>query len=173
MPIMNTNVLNVQLDSQDAQMPERQNEGDAGYDLVATGVEYKDKYGIYMYDTGVHVEIPEGHVGMIAPRSSIYKRGLMLANSVGVIDRGYRGEIKVLFIPIHRTRTSKQSILTQGQPDSTPDRSGMGIGHTPYEVGERIAQLLLMPVSTPETAEKSSLSQSERGEEGFGSTGDQ
>lgn len=165
--------FNVQLDSKKAKLPERQNIGDAGYDLYATDVEYKEERGIYMYDTGVHVEIPKGHVGMIAPRSSVYKRGLMLANSMGVIDRGYRGEIKVLFVPIHRTRTKMpkgKNGVTDGV--SLSERRRGGVGHTPYQISERIAQLLLMPISTPQPVQNN-LSESERGEGGFGSTGNE
>jgi len=164
--------LFVQLDSDQAKLPERQNEGDAGYDLYATDVKYDEDRGVYIYDTDVHVEIPKAHVGLITPRSSIYKKGLMLANNMGVIDRGYRGEIKVLFVPIHRSRES----IPQGR-NGTTDGAGVtgrerqAIGHTPYQVGERIAQLLLVPVSTPQPVETASLSESERGEGGFGSTG--
>lgn len=164
--------FNVQLDSENAKLPERQNEGDAGYDLYATDIEFIEDKGIYMYDTGVHVQIPEGHVGMIAPRSSVYKKGLMLANNMGVIDRGYRGEIKVLFVPIHRSReTIPEEKGGRANGAGVEGRQRQEIGHTPYQIGERIAQLLLVSVSTPQPTEVSSLSASERGAGGLGSTG--
>lgn len=166
------NPFRVSLQSENAQMPERQNREDVGYDLVATGVKYDENIGVYIYDTGIHIQVPDGHAGIIVPRSSVYKKGLILANNVGVIDRGYRGEIKVLFVPIHRSQYVKSNGTSSEDGGNTKGRKVEGVGHTPYQIGERIAQLILMPVSTPTPVERESLSASERGKGGFGSTGD-
>ena len=91
------------------------------------------------------IEIPEGHVGLLFPRSSVYRTEQALANSVGVIDSGYRGEIKLKF-----TRSSDA---------------------LEYNVGDRIGQLLILPYPTIELVEVDGLSMSERGVDGFGSTG--
>ena len=81
-----------------AVIPSYAKPGDAGMDLVATSRIF-DKYGNVEYGTGLAMEIPEGYVGLLFPRSSISKQDLSLANAVGVIDSGYRGEIKFKFKP--------------------------------------------------------------------------
>jgi dUTP pyrophosphatase len=97
------------------------------------------------YDTGLSIEIPEGYVGLLFPRSSVSKTTLNLANSVGVIDSGYRGPLMLKF-----------RYLEEGDV---------------YEVGDRVAQLVIMKLPFVEIIEVSELSSSERGEGGFGSTG--
>lgn len=121
--------------------------GDAGLDLTATSKNLVDagKYGYVEYGTGLAVEIPEGYVGLIFPRSSISNTGLILSNSVGVVDSGYRGEIKFRFKWIKDT--------------------------TDYNVGDRVGQLIILPYSSIETEEAEELSSTERGEGGFGSSG--
>ena len=122
--------------------------GDAGLDLTATSVQEETlqvKYG-----TGLAVEIPEGYVGLIFPRSSIFKKTLSLTNSVGVIDSGYRGEIKFVF--------NKEPYLNKD-------------GFKKYEIGDRIGQLVILPYPSVELEEVEELSDSERGEGGFGSSG--
>lgn len=129
-----------------AVIPKYAKSGDAGLDLTAISKEYdKDKEKI-VFGTGLSVEIPERHVGLLFPRSSINKTFLSLANSVGVIDSGFRGEIKLFF-----------------NPGSRPKKN--------YEVGDRIVQLVIIPHPVIEFVESDSLSDSERGEGGFGSTG--
>lgn len=103
---------------------------------------------LMVYGTGLAVEIPEGYVGLLFPRSSISKKGLTLANSVGVIDSGYRGEIMFKFA-ITSDRPRKNSV---------------------YEVGDRIGQLIIMPYPKIEFV-TGELTESERGVGGFGSTG--
>ena len=123
-------------------IPEYAKEGDAGMDLVATEYEMQ---GIYItYKTGLAVEIPYGYVGLIFPRSSVYKKEQSLANSVGVIDSGYRGEIMLKYTT--------------------------SIKH--YLPGERIGQLLILPYPRINFEEVSSLSDTSRAGGGFGSTGD-
>lgn len=118
--------------------------GDAGMDLTATSKE--ELNGRIKYGTGVAVEIPEGHVGLLFPRSSIYKTSLNLANSVGVIDSGYRGEVCVIF-----------------------RLTGSG---TSYKIGDRIAQLVVLPYPDVAVVEVDELSDSDRNSGGFGSTGE-
>lgn len=135
-----------------AVMPSKANKSDAGFDLVAV-TSTLDKYGNVEYGTGLAVEIPEGYVGFIFPRSSIYKKYLSLTNSVGVIDSGYRGEIKFKFHPNNQNSFSQET-------------------QTDYNVGDRIGQLIIMPYPEIEFVEHDNLSDSDRGSGGFGSSGD-
>lgn len=127
-----------------ALLPTKAHSTDAGYDLYADTYAV-DEYGNAVYGTGVAMEIPKGYVGLIFPRSSIYKYDLVLSNSVGVVDSGYRGEIMAKF------RKSLLSIR--------------------YNLGERIAQLIIMPYPEIEFVEVEELSDSDRGCGGYGSSG--
>jgi dUTP pyrophosphatase len=131
--------------NESAVVPKYQVEGDAGMDLVATSRSVDDK-GNIVYGTGLAFEIPKGYVGLIFPRSSLSKYGLMLTNHVGVIDSGYRGEV-----------TAKFKVIS-GNPEI-------------YKVGDRIAQMIIMPYPKVEFTETDVLSDSERGTGGYGSTG--
>lgn len=126
--------------------PSRANRWDAGYDLVAVSVEEDRKRGVVTYGTGLAFEIPEGYVGLLFPRSSVYKHQLQMANSVGVVDSGYRGEVKLKFriVQPHISR---------------------------YGVGDRVGQIVIVPVIDAEFEESAELSGSDRGEGGFGSSG--
>lgn len=131
----------------EAIIPQYSKPGDAGMDLVATYIKVEDhhNYGYYEYGTGLSVEIPEGYVGLVFPRSSISNTGMLLTNSVGVIDSGYRGEIRARFKYVSGTKS--------------------------YEVGDKIAQLIIIPYPSIEFEEVEDLSQTDRGDGGFGSTG--
>jgi len=126
--------------------------GDAGADLVATSIETHGNHKL-VYGTGLAVEIPEGMVGLVFPRSSIRSFDLSMSNSVGVIDSGYRGEIMVTFNIVH---TESHTVY---EPYSI------------YEVGDRIAQLVIVPVPLITYAETQELSETNRGTAGHGSTG--
>lgn len=126
-----------------AVIPTKAHPSDAGCDLTATSVKY-DNYGNLVYGTGIALEIPEGFVGLVFPRSSNAKTDLRLTNSVGVIDSHYRGEIFFKF------RAS---------------------GGKVYQVGDRIGQLIIMPFPTVEFVEVDKLTETDRGEGGYGSTG--
>jgi len=130
----------------EAQKPKFGKPGDAGADLVAT-VAWATESQI-VYGTGLAVEIPEGMVGLVFPRSSVRNYALSMANSVGVIDSGYRGEIMVTFNikTNHNTREL-------------------------YKIGDRIAQLVIIPVPLAKYVEVEELSETQRGTEGHGSTG--
>ena len=132
--------------SPQAQKPKFGKPGDAGADLVATSVDtHRDDQ--IVYGTGLAVEIPEGMVGLIFPRSSVRNYDLSMSNSVGVIDSGYRGEIMVTFN------------LKNPLPGNI------------YIIGDRIAQLVIMPVPLIQYKEVDELSETERNTSGHGSTG--
>jgi dUTP pyrophosphatase len=131
----------------EAQKPKFGKPGDAGADLTTTSItSHKD--GQLIYGTGIAVEIPEGMVGLVFPRSSIRNTDLVMANSVGVIDSGYRGEIMVTF-----------NLKNPWSPDDV------------YKVGDRIAQLVIIPVPLAKYVEVEELSETQRGQQGHGSTG--
>lgn len=131
---------------ENAVIPKYSKPGDAGMDLTAVEVK-RDTYGNLSYSTGLSVEIPEGYVGLLFPRSSISKTDLRLANSVGVIDSGYRGEIILKFIL---------------------DESHYS---TAYNEGDRVGQLIILPYPTVIFEEVDELPDSDRGSGGFGSSG--
>jgi len=126
-----------------AVIPNYAKAGDAGMDLVITSIINENKQDI-SYGFGLSMEIPEGFVGLVFPRSSIRKYDLFLSNAVGVIDSGYRGELQATF---------KKTGLHK------------------YEVGDRGAQIMILPYPEIEFEEVDKLSNTERGEGGFGSTG--
>lgn len=145
--------VNIKKLSPNAVIPSYSKEGDACLDLTATDV-YLDAYGNMVCETGLALEIPEGHVGLIFPRSSIVKKVMSLANAVGVIDSGYRGPLKVLFKPA---------------PAFKMDNFSGDMAE--FKVGERVAQLMILPIPHIELVETEELSETVRGEAGFGSTG--
>lgn len=134
-------------------VPSYSKQGDAGMDLTAISIS-KDNVGNITYHTGLAIEIPEGYVGLLFPRSSISKKQQFLTNSVGVIDSGYRGEIMAKFKPV---MGSYESILDLFES-------------TEYEVNDRVIQLLILPYPQIEFEEVEELSSSERGDGAFGST---
>ena len=165
--------------SDDAVIPSYSKVGDAGLGLVATSRIF-DKYGNVEYGTGLAMEIPEGYVGLLFPRSSISKQDLSLANAVGVLDSGYRGEIKFKFKPTlsYMDFGTTEDIHGIGKESDTFDYVGIAgdiqkdsIEASIYEVGDRIGQLIIMPYPNIEFEEVDELSSTNRGEGGFGSTG--
>jgi dUTP pyrophosphatase len=130
-----------------AVVPAYSKPGDAGMDLTAISME-KDSHGNVVYGTGLAIEIPQGYVGLIFPRSSNSKTDLYLTNHVGVIDSGYRGEIMFKF---------------RANPSLINARI-----HRP---GDRIGQLMILPYPQIELVEAEELTSTERGLAGFGSTG--
>ena len=128
-----------------AVIPKYAKDGDAGLDLTATAYKVNEK-GQYIYTSDLALEIPDGYVGLLFPRSSICKKDLEMTNSVGVIDSNYRGPIKSVFNP------------TCEDPEI-------------YELGERFAQLIIIPYPKIEFEEVEELSETNRGSGGYGSTG--
>ena len=134
--------------SEEARLPVRAHDGDAGLDLFASEFAHVGPGERWSVGTGVAVEIPEGHAGLVLPRSGLaQKHGIALVNAPGLIDSGYRGEIMVLLL-----NTDPAEIFR-------------------VELGDRIAQLLITPIATPEPVEAVELGESARGEGGFGSSG--
>lgn len=130
----------------DAIIPTKAHKSDAGYDMYVHSTSIEDN--IVSYGLGVKMEIPFGYVGLIFPRSSVFTKDLILSNCVGVIDSGYRGEIQAKF----RTKNDYQNI---------------------YKTGERCCQIIIMPYPQVLLKEVSpeELSTSDRGENGYGSSG--
>jgi len=133
-----------------AVMPKRATDGAAGFDLTAVSVvkhlSMECNNGLIVYDTGIAIEIPAGHVGLLFQRSSVHKTGLSLCNAVGVIDSDFRGSISFVF------------------------RVGY-VGCSHYEVGDRIGQIVFVPIPAVELVESDELSETARGAGGYGSTG--
>lgn len=137
--------------TEDAILPIRAHKGDAGIDLTCTTITQEiNECGqlTIVYHTGLAMEIPEGYVGLLFPRSSIANKSLALTNSVGVIDSGYRGEVMAKM------------------------RSTTDVVPAIYKPGERFAQLLIVPIPEYTITEIAELSETDRGEGGYGSTGD-
>ena len=131
-----------------AKAPVRAHEGDAGLDLHANEAAHIDPGDRASVGTGIAVAIPEGHAGLVLPRSGLAARhGIALVNAPGLIDAGYRGELRVLLLNTDRAE--------------------------PFEVapGDRIAQLVITEVPHVEFAEAAALSETARGTDGFGSSG--
>lgn len=132
----------------DAVLPVRQHAGDAGLDLCAAEPVSLAPGQRALVPTGLAVAIPDGWAGLVVPRSGLAMRhGIAVVNSPGTVDAGYRGELRVLLLNTDRA--------------------------TPFTAaaGERIAQLLLVPVALPAPVEVDDLGTSDRGTGGFGSTG--
>lgn len=157
---INKNSINVLIKRlyKDSKIPSYSKPGDAGMDIYAHSVKSaennRDPY--IEYGTGIAVKIPDGYVGLLFPRSSISKTPYILANSVGVVDSGYTGEIKLRF-----------------KVDSTVmSHSEVGnVNVEYYDIGDKIGQLMVIPFPQVELQEVDELPTTERGEGGFGSTG--
>jgi dUTP pyrophosphatase len=131
-----------------ATLPTRAHEGDAGLDLYACETAHIGPGERWSVGTGIAVEIPEAHAGLVLPRSGLAREhGIALVNSPGLIDAGYRGEIRVLLLNTDPADTFR------------------------VEPGDRIAQLVIAPIALAEPVEVEALAESARGEGGFGSSG--
>jgi dUTP pyrophosphatase len=132
----------------EATPPTRAHPGDAGLDLYACEAAHIGPGERWSVGTGVAVEIPEGHAGLVLPRSGLaMKHGIALVNAPGLIDAGYRGEIRVLLLNTDPAETFR------------------------VEAGDRIAQLVVAPIALAEPVEVEELAESARGDGGFGSSG--
>lgn len=132
----------------DAVLPSRAHEGDAGLDLYACEAAHIGPGERWSVGTGIAVEVPDGHAGLVLPRSGLAKKhGIALVNSPGLIDSGYRGEIRVLLLNTDPAETFRVA------------------------AGDRIAQLVIAPIALAEPVEVPSLAESARGVGGFGSSG--
>jgi dUTP pyrophosphatase len=132
----------------DAQLPTRAHEGDAGLDLHALEGCTLGPGERAMVPTGIAIELPDGHAGLVVPRSGLAARhGISVVNAPGLIDAGYRGEVRVLLLNTDSVETFA------------------------VEPGMRIAQLVVTPVAAPKVQEVTTLSATARGAGGFGSSG--
>jgi dUTP pyrophosphatase len=129
-----------------AVIPSYSKVGDAGMDLTITKEIENTSFSV-SYGFGIAMEIPKGYVGLVFPRSSVRNQELILSNCVGVIDSGYRGELQATF------------------------KKTQGLDSIKYKVGERGAQIIILPYPTIYMTEVPELSDTERGTGGFGSTG--
>jgi dUTP pyrophosphatase len=142
-----------------AKIPSYAKEGDAGMDVIATSI-ISDTPTQITYGLGIALEIPNGFVGLVFPRSSIRKTGLQLSNSVGVIDSGYRGELQATFNKLFGGEGMYDEMkVNQMQPNDY------------YKIGDRVAQIMIIPFPPIEFEQVTQLSETERGDGGFGSTG--
>jgi dUTP pyrophosphatase len=131
-----------------ATLPLRAHAGDAGLDLYACEAAHIGPGERWSVGTGVAVEIPDGHGGLVLPRSGLARdHGISLVNSPGLVDCGYRGEVRVLLLNNDPAETFRVA------------------------AGDRIAQLLIVPIAVAEPVEAAALADSVRGDGGFGSSG--
>ena len=129
-----------------AKCPTKAHPTDAGADLTAVSREWNEELKCWIYGTGIATEIPEGYVGLVFPRSSIRKYTLAQCNAVGVIDSSYRGEIMVSY----KLTSDVEKI---------------------YNIGDKIAQFIILPYPEVSYTEVETLSETDRGENGHGSSG--
>jgi dUTP pyrophosphatase len=140
--------LRFQLLTDAAREPTRAHDGDAGLDLYAAEEAHLEPGERASVGTGIAVAIPEGHAGLVLPRSGLAARhGISVVNAPGLIDSGYRGEVRVLLLNTDRSEAFD------------------------IEVGDRIAQLVVTPFAAPDLEEADDLDQTVRGAGGFGSSG--
>lgn len=132
---------------ENAVIPKKANGTDAAFDFTAVGEHIDIVNRTLTYNLGWAVEIPVGHVGLLFPRSSIANKDIALTNSVGVVDSGYRGELLAKF------------------KNTVPNRARK------YEVGERVVQLMIIPIPEVQLVVVDTLNESDRGSGGFGSSG--
>jgi dUTP pyrophosphatase len=134
--------------NEEARLPERAHVGDAGLDLWACEAAHLGPGERWSVGTGIAIEVPDGHAGLVLPRSGLAREhGIALVNSPGLIDAGYRGEVRVLLLNTDPAETFR------------------------IAVGDRIAQLVIAPIATVEVVEADELTETARGEGGFGSSG--
>lgn len=154
--------VNIKKLHENAVIPSYAKDSDAGMDITAISKSYDD-HGNVVYGTGLAFEIPKGYAGFLFPRSSNTKKDLILGNSVGVVDSGYRGEVIFKFKP---TITYD---MNHGNDDFVSVPTFI-INN--YDIGDRIGQIIIMPHPEIEFIEVDELSDSDRSTGGFGSTGD-
>ena len=159
----------------DAVIPNYAHDTDCGMDLTAVSKTI-DEYGNMVYGFGLAFEIPEGYAGFIFPRSSNHKSRMLLTNSVGVIDSGYRGEITAKFA--QRTSFGLPEKFLQRIKYLLTGKMGMcklssydAANMNNYKIGDRVAQMVILPYPKVEFVEVDELSNTERGTGGYGSTG--
>lgn len=170
-----------------AVIPTYAHDTDAGLDLTATSIKHDLEKDVFIYGTGLAVEIPEGYIGLLFPRSSNRNTEAYMTNHVGVIDSGYRGEVMVCYKNRTTTNIADEisdiaidlyDLIDKNNEFSNYDGLVENISEInrnaikqPYEVGDKIAQLIIIPYPHIEFKEVDELSDSDRGTNGHGSTG--
>lgn len=134
---------------EDGKMPVKMHETDAGFDCYARSKKMRGNKQQVEYELGFAIEIPRGYMGLMFPRSSVCNKDLILSNCVGVVDSGYRGEVKAIF-----------NLTVNGLFES-------------YEIGDRVCQMIIVPYPEIELLQADNLDDSDRGTDGFGSTNKQ
>jgi dUTP pyrophosphatase len=139
--------LKVKLEHPEARLPSKATDGSAGWDLTAVieTINLQDRYIEYSF--GLSMAIPQGHVGLIFPRSSVSKKDITLANAVGVIDSDYRGTVTARF------------------------KNLINAGARKYSPGDRIAQLVILKLPEVSIEQVDNLDETTRGSGGYGSSG--
>lgn len=182
---------------ENAVIPTYAKHGDMGMDLTATSVEYDKEKDCFVYHTGLAFEVPEGYGMLIFPRSSNRKTNAYMTNHVGILDSGYRGELLICFknrdslgTLLNRFRSDKfiENIANSNVQDikahaysvvlasnsivnNDENLNKFMMNFAPYKVGDRVAQIVIVPYPKVTFEETNKLSDSERGTNGHGSTG--
>lgn len=172
-------------------IPTYAHDGDIGMDIYATSVEYDEQYDLYKYHTGLSVETSEEYGILLFPRSSNMKKDVYLPNSVGIVDSAiYRGEIMFMFksrislyersniIGLKAFMKSLSSGLNVKEAEEKAEEAKhiiqemtKALEFAPYEVGDRIGQMVIIPRTIINAIQVDKLSETIRGEGGFGSSG--
>ena len=158
--------VKVKLLNENAELPKYAHYGtDMGADIKATSMEYQADRDRYIYHTGLAFEVPKGFGMLIFPRSSNTKTECYLANSVGILDSSYRGEL----IFIYKLRTRREDLF----PGFDEELACLEMENelAPYKVGDRVGQIVIVPYPVIDYIESEELSETDRGTGGFGSTG--
>lgn len=159
----------------EAVIPTKAHPTDVGFDLTATKVNITENY--IEYETGIALQLPVGYFAFIVPRSSNSKKDLLLANSVGTIDQAYTGELKFRFKRIMMPVIQQVRIAP---PTGDPIQDAANIREVPglayrddyiYKVGDKVGQLIILPYPEINLVETDSLDETDRGDAGFGSSG--
>lgn len=157
-----------------AVIPTYAHDTDCGLDLTAVSKTF-DEYGNVVYGFGLAFEIPEGYAGFIFPRSSNHKSGLLLTNCVGIVDSGYRGEVTAKFAT-RKWLTQPEKLIERIRYFIKGDYSGRlntfaVFNERNYEIGDRVAQMVILPYPKVTFEEANELSETDRADGGYGSTG--
>ena len=182
----------------EAVIPAYAKDGDMGMDVTATSVEYDKKLDCFVYHTGLAFEVPRGYGMLIFPRSSNRKTNSYMTNHVGILDSGYRGELLLCFkykeslsfilssfrsdkfieklannVDVKDAKSLAVAVIktTNDIASNDIDLTNFMMNFAPYKAGDRIGQIVIVPYPTIEFEETDTLSESERGIGGHGSTG--
>lgn len=160
--------------SDKAVIPTKAHPTDAGFDMVATGINKTEDY--LEYKTDIAIQLPKGYCALLFPRSSNSKKDLLLANSVGLVDEGFIGEIRFRFKRILMP-VMVDTMIAPSTGDVLKDaqntRKVPGLAYRDdfiYKKGDKIGQLVIMPIPEITLVETDELTETDRGENGFGST---